>query len=337
MKKKKIQKKKVGEKNWWWGASLPELPVARWQQFLSFFFSLFYFVILFFFFFDSRGGLCRKGGTARNVSQPRLLWSGHATHPIHSVVWRDQVNVTPERAQVLFQFSLWQSDWRNQRKVWRKNIHKKKCLGSLAACRSWCSFSLIFNQFWFKKRGKNGGVRFQVIRRTKVKKFKKIDGDDFFHIVRWSPSPSTCGEDQLGDNFTKDENNFSKKQKKKRARFKRNKVAPGEDKYDCALIKSVEGSVFSRPREDLTRVRERFAGNLGSSWVASPLQTSRRIAVLKTKMLHCLDLFDCDQAFFFIRGRVILIHALLDYPIPPRKKWRVMLGEILFISPKGWR
>ena len=291
------------------------------------------------FFFDSRGGLCRKGGTARNVSQSRLLWSGHATHPIHSVVWRDQVNVTPERAQVLFQLSLWQSDWRNQRKVWRKNIHKKKCLGSLAACRSWCSFSLIFNQFWFNKRGKNGGVRFQVIRRTKVKKFKKIDGDDFFHIVRWSPSPSTCGEDQLGDNFTKDENNFSKKQKKKRARFKRNKVTPGEDKYDCeyALIKSVEGSVLSRPREDLTRARERFAGNLGSSSVPSPLQTSRRIAVLKTKMLYCLDLFDCDQAFFFIRGRVILIHALLDYPIPPRKKWRVILGEIIFISPKGWR
>ena len=76
---KKNTKKKVGEKNWWWGASLPELPVARWQQFLSFFFSLFYFVL---FFFDSRGGLCRKGGTARNVSQPRLLWSGHATHPM---------------------------------------------------------------------------------------------------------------------------------------------------------------------------------------------------------------------------------------------------------------
>lgn len=135
-------------------------------------------------------------------------------------------------------------------------------------------------------------------------------------------SPSTCGEDQLGDNFTKEENNFSKKQKKKRARFKRNKVTPGEDKYDCeyALIKSAEESVFSRPREDLTRARGRFAGNLGSSSVPSPLQTSRRIAVLKTKMLHCLDLFDCDQAFFFIRGRVILIHALFDYPIPPRKK-----------------
>ena len=94
------------------------------------------------------------------------------------------------------------------------------------------------------------------------------------------------------------------------------------DKYDCeyALIKNVEGSVFSRPREDLTRARGRFAGNLGSSSVPSPLQTSRRIAVLKTKMLYCLDLFDCDQAFFFNRGRVILIHALLDYPIPPRKK-----------------
>ena len=143
MKKKKKKKKKVGEKNWWWGASLPELPVARWQQFLSFFFSLFYFVLLFFFFL-ARAADCRKGGTARNVSQPRLLWSGHATHPIHSVVWRDQVNVTPERAQVLFQFSLWQSDWRNQRKVWRKNIHRKKCLGSLAACRSWCSFLISF-------------------------------------------------------------------------------------------------------------------------------------------------------------------------------------------------
>ena len=120
---------------------------------------------------------------------------------------------------------------------------------------------------------------------------------------------------------------------------KKKKETPGEDKYDCeyALIKSVEGSVFSRPREDLTRVRERFAGNLGSSSVPSPLQTSRRIAVLKTKMLYCLDLFDCDQALFFIRGRVILIHALLDYPIPPRKKWCVILGEILFISSKGWR
>ena len=297
------------------------------------FFLFFPCFILFFcsFFFDSRGGLCRKGGTARNVSQPRLLWSGHATHPIHSVVWRDQVNVTPERAQVLFQFSLWQIDWRNQRKVWRKNIHRKK-MSRVSRGMSFVVF--FFDQFWFKKRGKNGGVRSQVIRRTKVKKFKKIDGDDFFHIVRWSPSPSTCGEDQLGDNFTKDENNFSKKQKKKRARFKRNKVAPGEDKYDCALIKSVEGSVFSRPREVLTRVRERFAGNLGSSSVPSPLQTSRRIAVLKTKMLHCLDLFDCDQAFFFIRGRVILIHALLDYPIPPRKKWRVILGEILLSHSK---
>ena len=152
------------------------------------------------------------------------------------------------------------------------------------------------------ERGENGGVRFQVIRRTKIEKFKKVDGDDFFLIVCSSPSPSTCAEDQFGDNFTKEENNFSKKQKKKRARFKRNKVAPGEDKYDCehALIKSVEGSVFSRPREDLTRVRERFAGNLGSSSVPSPLQTSRRIAMLKTKMLYRLDLFDCDQALFFI-------------------------------------
>ena len=28
---------------WKWGSSLPEVPVARWHQFLSFFFSLFYF------------------------------------------------------------------------------------------------------------------------------------------------------------------------------------------------------------------------------------------------------------------------------------------------------
>ena len=33
------------------------------------------------------------------------------------------------------------------------------------------------------KRGENGGVRFQVICRSKVKKFKKVDGDDFFPIV----------------------------------------------------------------------------------------------------------------------------------------------------------
>ena len=30
------------------------------------------------------------------------------------------------------------------------------------------------------ERGENGGVRFQVVRRTKVEKFKKVDGDDFF-------------------------------------------------------------------------------------------------------------------------------------------------------------
>ena len=33
------------------------------------------------------------------------------------------------------------------------------------------------------KRGENGGVRFQVICRSKVKKFKKVDGDDFLPIV----------------------------------------------------------------------------------------------------------------------------------------------------------
>ena len=38
------------------------------------------------------------------------------------------------------------------------------------------------------KRGENGGVRFQVIRRTKVEKFKKVDGYDFFPIVCSSPS-----------------------------------------------------------------------------------------------------------------------------------------------------
>ena len=165
---------------------------------------------------------------------------------------------------------------------------------------SFVGFFFFFNQFRYGERRERWS-QMQVIRRTKVEKFK-VDGDDFFPIVCSSPSLSTCAEDQFGDNFTKEENNFSKKQKKKRARFKRNKVAPGEDKYDCehALIKSVEGSVFSRPREDLTRVRERFAGNLGSSSVPSPLQTSRRIAMLKTKMLYRLDLFDCDQALFFI-------------------------------------
>ena len=143
MKKKKIQKKKSWREKLMMGRLTPRAPCSALTTISLFLFSLFYFVLLFFFFL-ARAADCRKGGTARNVSQPRLLWSGHATHPIHSVVWRDQVNVTPERAQVLFQFSLWQSDWRNQRKVWRKNIHRKKCLGSLAACRSWCSFLISF-------------------------------------------------------------------------------------------------------------------------------------------------------------------------------------------------
>ena len=145
------EEKKIKKKSWWeklmMGRLTPRAPCSALTTISFFLFFPVLFCSFVLFFFGSRGGLCRKGGTARNVSQPRLLWSGHATHPIHSVVWRDQVNVTPERAQVLFQFSLWQSDWRKQRKVWRKNIHKKKCLGSLAACRSWCSFSLIFNQF----------------------------------------------------------------------------------------------------------------------------------------------------------------------------------------------
>ena len=53
------------------------------------------------------------------------------------------------------------------------------------------------------ERGENGGVRFQVIRKTKVEKFK-VDGDDFFPIVCSSLSPSTCAKDQFGDNFTKE-------------------------------------------------------------------------------------------------------------------------------------
>ena len=36
------------------------------------------------------------------------------------------------------------------------------------------------------ERGVNGGVRFQVIRWTKVEKFK-VDGDDFFPIACSSP------------------------------------------------------------------------------------------------------------------------------------------------------
>ena len=132
-KKKGKRKKKIsGGELWEWGASLPELPVARWNKFLSLFFSLFSFPFCSFY---SRDGLRRKGRTARNVSQPRFIWTGHATHPLQSVVWRDQVNVTPERALLLFQFSLWHSHWR------RRNIDKKKCIESLAACRSWCSLS----------------------------------------------------------------------------------------------------------------------------------------------------------------------------------------------------
>ena len=98
------------------------------------------------------------------------------------------------------------------------------------------------------KRGENGGVRFQVIRRTKVEKFK-VDGDDFFPIVCSSLSPSTCAKDQFGDNFTKEENNFSKKQKKKRARFKRIRVAPGEDKHDWPNGETYRNSSLVLPKE----------------------------------------------------------------------------------------
>ena len=97
------------------------------------------------------------------------------------------------------------------------------------------------------KRGENGGVRLLVIRRTKVEKFKKVDGNDFFPIV--SSSPSQGGEDQLGNNFTKEENNFSKKQKKKRARFKRIKVAPGEDKHDWPNGETYRNSSLVLPKE----------------------------------------------------------------------------------------
>ena len=97
------------------------------------------------------------------------------------------------------------------------------------------------------KRGENGGVRLLVIRRTKVKKFKKVDGNDFFPIVSSSSSPG--GEDQLGNNFTKEENNFSKKQKKKRARFKRIKVAPGEDKHDWPNGETYRNSSIVLPKE----------------------------------------------------------------------------------------
>ena len=97
------------------------------------------------------------------------------------------------------------------------------------------------------KRDENGGVRFQVIRRTKVKKFKKVDENDFFPIVSSSSSPG--GEDQLGNNFTKEENNFSKKQKKKRARFKRIKVAPGEDKHDWPNEETYRNSSLVLPKE----------------------------------------------------------------------------------------
>ena len=97
------------------------------------------------------------------------------------------------------------------------------------------------------KRGENGGVRLLVIRRTKVKKFKKVDGNDFFPIVSSSLSPG--GEDQLGNNFTKEENNFSKKQKKKRARFKRIRVAPVEDKHDWPNGETYRNSSLVLPKE----------------------------------------------------------------------------------------
>ena len=81
-KKKKIQSvKKVNVSARWGALRVGRLsPRAPWSALTSISFFLFFpvfFSCLFFVY--SRDGLRRKWGTARNVSQPRLVWTGHAT------------------------------------------------------------------------------------------------------------------------------------------------------------------------------------------------------------------------------------------------------------------
>ena len=80
------EKKNTKKKSWWeklmMGRLTPRAPCSALTTISFFLFFPVLFCSFVLFFFDSRGGLCRKGGTARNVSQPRLLWSGHATHPM---------------------------------------------------------------------------------------------------------------------------------------------------------------------------------------------------------------------------------------------------------------
>ncbi|PFX24570.1 hypothetical protein AWC38_SpisGene10843 [Stylophora pistillata] len=89
------------------------------------------------------------------------------------------------------------------------------------------------------KRNENNRVRFRIVRKTRVKKIEKVDESVFYPIV---PEAGTSGGEFFDDNSVREAENLNlKHQKKKRARFKRNKVVPGEEidkdtDYNISLI-----------------------------------------------------------------------------------------------------
>ena len=95
--------------------------------------------------------------------------------------------------------------------------HSQEKMSQVSRGMSFVVFFFISLISFSLKRGENGGVRFLVIRRTKVKKFKKVDGNDFFPIVSSSSSPG--GEDQLGNNFTKEEKNLQQEAEKEEGKI----------------------------------------------------------------------------------------------------------------------
>ena len=95
------------------------------------------------------------------------------------------------------------------------------------------------------KRVDDSRFRFRIVRRTKVKKLQKVNENDFYGIV------SSEAEENFGDDFAKQGNSFSeKKQRKKRARFKRNKVVPAEDTYAWTKASTKTPQAASRYEEE---------------------------------------------------------------------------------------
>ena len=99
------------------------------------------------------------------------------------------------------------------------------------------------------KRVDDSRFRFRIVRRTKVKKLQKVNENDFYGIV--SSEAGTSGEENSGDDFAEQGNSFSeKKQKKKRARFKKNKVVPTEDTYAWTKASTKTPQAASRYEEE---------------------------------------------------------------------------------------